>query len=79
MLIFSPKRPGRLADASAWAMPAQRVREGGGTGISLLQKQQIQQLWLLQETPSPQRPGFWAFIATQSESYQVLFGSQGLT
>lgn len=62
------------------ALTARLVRGSGRTEISLSQKQQIQQLWLLQETQiCTGLISLGLYHHTKSRSYYALCSSQGLT
>lgn len=79
-LVFSPKRPGRLAGACCTGPDTPRPRGSEGTEISLSQKQQIQQLRLLQETQiCTGLISLGLYRHPKSRSYYTLSGGQGLT
>lgn len=76
---LSPKKPGRLAGTCPHALTAPPAcKASGGTEISLSQKQQIQQLRLLQETQICTgliSPGLYHHA--KNRSYYALSGGQG--
>lgn len=76
---LSPKKPGGLAGTCPRALTAPPAcKASGGTEISLSQKQQIQQLRLLQETQICTgliSPGLYHHA--KSRSYYALSGGQG--
>lgn len=79
-MFISPKRPGRLADSFSTCPNSQAGKGGDETEISLSQKQQIQQLWLLQETQiCTGLISLSLYHHTESKSYYALSGGQGLT
>lgn len=77
---FSTKKPEKSADTPQHALPESLATGSKGTGISLSQKWQIQQLWLLQETQiCPGLISLCLYHHTRNKSHYALSGSQELT